>query len=150
MRNNDARQIRHVVARLVQRHPELPAETVAVVVRRVCERFGDASVREFVPLLVERHAGRELSEMSWREPTSNDHADRAQAEVFFGLLVAEADELDSFIEVMAQTGSPSPAERAAELRRLRTELHEVLRCITQIRRRFPGVASGASAALAGR
>ncbi|WP_174187485.1 hypothetical protein [Nocardia barduliensis] len=60
------------------------------------------------------------------------------------LLVAEADELDSFIEAMTRAGSSSPAERATELRRLRTELHEVLRCITQLRHRFPGVAPDGS------
>ncbi|MGK8488361.1 hypothetical protein [Nocardia asiatica] len=73
-----------------------------------------------------------------------NQADRAQAEVFFDLLVAEADELDSFIEAMTRTGSSNSADGATELRRLRTELHEVLRCITQLRHRFPGVAPDGS------
>ncbi|WP_280493585.1 three-helix bundle dimerization domain-containing protein [Nocardia asiatica] len=145
MQNDEASQIRYVVRRLVQCHPEVPPEAVALVVRRTHERFGRASVREFVPLLVERRAGRELSATSgWDEPTVQNEADRAQAEVFFDLLVAEADELDSFIEAMTRTGSSSPADRATELRRLRTELHEVLRCITQLRHRFPGVAPDGS------
>ncbi|WP_327118029.1 hypothetical protein OHB12_09220 [Nocardia sp. NBC_01730] len=74
----------------------------------------------------------------------NDHADKAQATVFFDLLVAEADELAYFIEAMKRAGPSGPAGRTTELRRLRTELHEVLRCISQIRRRFPGVSAAGS------
>ncbi|MEU7768410.1 hypothetical protein AB0B25_25320 [Nocardia sp. NPDC049190] len=69
----------------------------------------------------------------------DDRADRAQAKVFFDLLVEEADELSYVIETMNRAASTGPAARATQLRLLRIELHEVLRCITQIRRRFPGV-----------
>ncbi len=142
MQNDEVRQIGRVVTRLAKCHPELPSETVAVVVRRVHQRFGGASVRDFVPLLVESRASRELAEIPRRDP-STDHADRAQAGMFFELLVAEAEELDSFIKAMARTGA-NPVQHATELRRLRTELHEVLRCIAQLRRRFPGIAAGGS------
>ncbi|WP_063020022.1 three-helix bundle dimerization domain-containing protein [Nocardia niwae] len=150
MQSHEAIQIRYIVRRLVQCHPQVPPEAVALVVRRAHERFGHAAVREFVPLLVERRAGRELSETSgWGEPTVQNHAERTQAErtqaeMFVDLLVAEADELDSFIAAMTRTDSPNQVERATELRRLRTELNEVLRCITQLRRRFPGVAPDGS------
>ncbi|MEU7632584.1 hypothetical protein AB0C34_21745 [Nocardia sp. NPDC049220] len=69
----------------------------------------------------------------------DDRADRAQAKVFFDLLVEEADELSYVIESLNCAASTGPAARATQLRLLRAELHEVLRCITQIRRRFPGV-----------
>ncbi len=144
MQNHEAIQIRYVVRRLVQCHPQVSPDAVALVVRRAHERFGHASVREFVPLLVERRAGRELSATGWEEPAVQNHAERAQAEKFVDLLIAEADELDSFIAAMTHTGASSQRERATELRRLRNELNEVLRCITQLRRRFPGVAPDGS------
>ncbi|WP_327118031.1 hypothetical protein OHB12_09225 [Nocardia sp. NBC_01730] len=64
MQNDEATQIRYVVARLTECHSELTAETIASVVQRIHKRFMGASVREFVPLLVERRAGRELAETS--------------------------------------------------------------------------------------
>ncbi|MEU7632583.1 hypothetical protein AB0C34_21740 [Nocardia sp. NPDC049220] len=62
MQNDEAAQIGNVAARLMKCHPELPAETIALVVQQTHQRFANASVREFVPLLVERRAGRELSD----------------------------------------------------------------------------------------
>jgi hypothetical protein len=66
----------------------------------------------------------------------NDRADMAQAKTFFDLLVVETEELAYLIEAAKR------AEHTTEWRHLRSQLYEVLRCIAQIRRRFPGVAAG--------
>jgi hypothetical protein len=46
-------QIDDVERRLAQKYAELPHDHVAGVVQRVCVRFDQSKVRDFVPLLVE-------------------------------------------------------------------------------------------------
>lgn len=53
-------QIDRVVERLITRHPSLTPTDVEAVVRRIHARFADSRIRDFVPLLVEKAARREL------------------------------------------------------------------------------------------
>ena len=54
--DNESVQIDQVIERLITRFPaESPAE-IELLVRRIHERFADARVRDFVPLLVEKAA----------------------------------------------------------------------------------------------
>ncbi|WKG13302.1 hypothetical protein QX204_20850 [Nocardia sp. PE-7] len=54
--DNEAVQIDQVIERLIARFPaESPAE-IELLVRRIHERFADARVRDFIPLLVEKAA----------------------------------------------------------------------------------------------
>ncbi len=54
--DNESVQIDQVIERLTARFPaESPAE-IELLVRRIHERFADARVRDFVPLLVEKAA----------------------------------------------------------------------------------------------
>lgn len=53
--------IAQVADRLSSKYSTIPADTVGAVVRRAYERFDGRPVREFVPLLVERCAEKELS-----------------------------------------------------------------------------------------
>ena len=54
-------QIDAVQRRLAQQYAELPHDHVAAVVQRAYARFNQSSLREFVPLLVERRAREELA-----------------------------------------------------------------------------------------
>lgn len=54
-------QIDAVQRRLAQKYAEFPHDQVAAVVQRVYARFKRSTVREFVPLLVERRAEEELA-----------------------------------------------------------------------------------------
>jgi len=54
-------QIDAVQRRLAQKYAELPHDHVAAVVQQVNARFNKSTVRDYVPLLVERRAGEELS-----------------------------------------------------------------------------------------
>jgi hypothetical protein len=55
--------IEHVVARLTTRYPAMSQSTVASVVHDVHARFDGRPLRDFVPLLVERTAKRELDRL---------------------------------------------------------------------------------------
>jgi hypothetical protein len=49
-----------VSPRLAQKYTELPHDYVAAVVQHVHARFNQSTVRDYVPLLVERRASDEL------------------------------------------------------------------------------------------
>ena len=51
----------HVHERLSSRHSELASEDVLDVIRSAYASFDASPIRDFVPLLVERRAGAELS-----------------------------------------------------------------------------------------
>ncbi|MBP1816904.1 hypothetical protein [Mycobacterium sp. OAE908] len=55
--------IDQIVVRLKSRYPAIPQSTVERVVRDVHARFDDKPLRDYVPLLVERHARNELDRM---------------------------------------------------------------------------------------
>jgi hypothetical protein len=55
--------IEQLVVRLTHRYPTISASTVASVVRGVHARFEGRPLRDFVPLLVERHARSELDRL---------------------------------------------------------------------------------------
>ncbi len=54
-------QIDAVERRLAQKYAELPHDHVAGVVQRAYARFNQSTVRDYVPLLVERRAREELA-----------------------------------------------------------------------------------------
>jgi hypothetical protein len=54
--------IRQVATRLARQFPELPTAEVEQAVFGKYETFGDSSVRDFVPVLVERASRRRLAE----------------------------------------------------------------------------------------
>jgi len=58
---SEALMIDQVVERLATAFSDLPDEDVEAVVRTTHDRFRDSTVREFVPLLVERRSRAELS-----------------------------------------------------------------------------------------
>ena len=53
-------QIDAVEHRLAQKYAELPHDRVSAVVQSVYARFNQSTVRDYVPLLVERRAREEL------------------------------------------------------------------------------------------
>jgi hypothetical protein len=56
-------RIANLIERLAVAHADLPSEQVKVTVHDALARFSGASVREFVPLLVERRARKQLINM---------------------------------------------------------------------------------------
>jgi hypothetical protein len=61
MLQDERAQIDAVQRRLVQKYAELSHDHVAAVVRRVYGRFNQSTVRDYIPLLVERSAREELT-----------------------------------------------------------------------------------------
>lgn len=59
---NETDAIQHVVGRLGGQFPELPAEEIERTVHDKYESFADSPIRDFVPVLVERAARRQLAE----------------------------------------------------------------------------------------
>lgn len=60
MQHDETYEIRDVAERLIRRHPKLPAETVIDAVAGAHQRFADLPIRDFIPLVVERMAHRDL------------------------------------------------------------------------------------------
>jgi hypothetical protein len=61
---SDHRSIDDTIHRLSARFAHLPVETVAEVVNGAYARFDGSPIRDYVPLLVERAAREQLTEMS--------------------------------------------------------------------------------------
>lgn len=59
---SEERAIGEVVIRLTARYPSLDPAQIATAVRQAHDGFASSSVRDFVPLLVERHVREELDE----------------------------------------------------------------------------------------
>lgn len=57
----ERQSIANVVARLVSCHPGITMADMDCLVQSIYERFVDARVRDFIPLLVERRAREELT-----------------------------------------------------------------------------------------
>ena len=53
-----------VERRLVQKYAALPPDDVAAVVQQAYTQFQQSTVRDFIPLLVERRASEELSNLA--------------------------------------------------------------------------------------
>lgn len=54
--------IDELVTRLASRYPNVPVATVSTVVWDIHSRFDGSRLRDFVPLLVERNAKKELDQ----------------------------------------------------------------------------------------
>jgi hypothetical protein len=59
-RDEEDRLIGHVFDRLRHRYPDVPEDSVHEIVDSARRRFDQAPIRDFVPLLVERHTKQEL------------------------------------------------------------------------------------------
>ncbi|UGT42785.1 hypothetical protein LTV02_05090 [Nocardia yamanashiensis] len=69
--SEEEQQIRELVARLADKFPHLATGVVGEEVRGIHREFVDHRVREFIPLLVERIAERQLRRrMAYRAPTA--------------------------------------------------------------------------------
>ncbi|MVU77574.1 hypothetical protein GPX89_10015 [Nocardia sp. ET3-3] len=65
----EEQQISELVDRLTEKFPHLTAQSVSEEVRGIHREFDDHRVREFIPLLVERIAERQLSRRVSYRPT---------------------------------------------------------------------------------
>jgi hypothetical protein len=70
---NEAAAVEHVVERLTDAFPSVPAKVVADTVTEIHDEFADAPVRDFVPVIVEHDAKDKL-----REIASDDQGLNAQ------------------------------------------------------------------------
>lgn len=59
----DAATIEEIVQRLSVRFPAIPADTVRATVTEAYEELGDAHVRDFVAVLVEKQAKKRLKQL---------------------------------------------------------------------------------------
>lgn len=55
--------IAHVERRLTSKYSQVPSEEVSTIVQGAVARFAHSPIRDFVPLLVERHASARLAEL---------------------------------------------------------------------------------------
>lgn len=60
---NEQARIAQLIERLADAHSDVPSEQITLTVHDALAGFSGASVREFVPLLVERHARQQLARM---------------------------------------------------------------------------------------
>ncbi|MGC2377509.1 MAG: hypothetical protein WA622_10200 [Mycobacterium sp.] len=66
MPQEERAQVDAVQRRLTEKYTELPHDDVAAVVQHVHARFNQSTVRDYVPLLVERRASEELGNSTGR------------------------------------------------------------------------------------
>ncbi|MFC9557663.1 three-helix bundle dimerization domain-containing protein [Rhodococcus sp. NPDC056960] len=62
--DEESRQVEQVVDRLAANHTDLPHRTVEQIVHEVHTEFAAGTVRDFVPLLVERAAKRKIAALA--------------------------------------------------------------------------------------
>ncbi len=60
--------IAHVERRLTSKYSQFAPEEVATIVQSEVARFAHSRIREFVPLLVERHANARLAKLERLSP----------------------------------------------------------------------------------
>ena len=65
---NEALLIAHVERRLISKYSQFAPEEVSVVVQSEVARFAHSPIREFFPLLIERHAGARLAKLESLAP----------------------------------------------------------------------------------
>jgi hypothetical protein len=65
---NEALLIAHVERRLTSKYSHIPPEEVAAIVQGEVARFAHRPIREFVPLLIERHATARLAKLQSLAP----------------------------------------------------------------------------------
>ncbi|SEL38465.1 three-helix bundle dimerization domain-containing protein [Rhodococcus maanshanensis] len=76
-------QVEHVIARLIARYPSEPPTDIEHTVRTIHQRFANGKVRDFVPLLVEKAARRQIAD---RVTTETARAERDDAAPLDGLV----------------------------------------------------------------
>jgi hypothetical protein len=63
-------QVEHVIARLIARYPSVSPVDIEHAVRTIHRRFADGKVRDFVPLLVEKAARRDIAGRATTPPAA--------------------------------------------------------------------------------
>lgn len=61
--NKEVQLIAHIERRLISKCQHIPAHEVTTIIQSEVARFADRPIREFVPLLVERHASARLAKL---------------------------------------------------------------------------------------
>ena len=61
---NEQQIIDHMTARLSEKYPRVPTETVSRLIQEEYPRFDDRPLREYLPLFVERNAEAELAKLA--------------------------------------------------------------------------------------
>ncbi|MFE5476327.1 three-helix bundle dimerization domain-containing protein [Nocardia sp. NPDC056541] len=79
--DNEAVQIDQVIERLIARFPAEPPAGIELLVRRIHERFADARVRDFVPLLVEKAAAQTVGAYPIEVTGEDPHSAKAMATI---------------------------------------------------------------------
>lgn len=62
--DEEGQLIEQVIERLARKHPHIPRRDVSAVVLSAHNHFRGRKIRDFVPLLVERHAHEQLTSMT--------------------------------------------------------------------------------------
>ena len=65
---NETHLIAHVEQRLTSKYSQFPLEEISTIVQSEVARFAHSPIREFVPLLVERHANARLAKLESLAP----------------------------------------------------------------------------------
>jgi hypothetical protein len=133
MPQEERAQIDAVQRRLAQKYAELPHDHVAAVVKHVYARFNESTVRDYVPLLVERRAREELT-------STVEERDAAQATELVRALCDQLHEMTHQLvwcehqDVTGRNGRASAIRREAAA--LRRDLKEAQALIDRLKRRY--------------
>ncbi|AQA21725.1 hypothetical protein BTZ20_4198 [Rhodococcus sp. MTM3W5.2] len=73
-------QVEHVIARLIARYPSASPIDIAHTVWTIHQRFADGKVRDFVPLLVEKAARRDIAGWATTPPAAPTALSRPAAQ----------------------------------------------------------------------
>ena len=65
---HEGKALEYVRQSMQHRYPAVPAAVIAERMRTACQRYDNARIRDFVPLLVEREMTVQLRDASGREP----------------------------------------------------------------------------------
>ncbi|MFD3426930.1 three-helix bundle dimerization domain-containing protein [Nocardia fluminea] len=81
LNDNEAAQIAQVIERLIAHFPAQSPAEIELLVRRIHERFIDARVRDFVPLLVEKAARHTVGVYPIERTGEDPHSAEAMATI---------------------------------------------------------------------
>jgi hypothetical protein len=69
---HESKALEYVRQNMQHRYPGVPAEAIAERMRQVHQRYDDAPIRDFVPLLVERELTRQLRAVTGADPEAEE------------------------------------------------------------------------------
>ncbi|MDE8647594.1 hypothetical protein PXH69_21705 [Rhodococcus qingshengii] len=70
-------QVERVITRLITRFPTIPATNIEHCVRIVHKRFTDCRIRDFVPLLVEKSARSDITDLMSENSRNTEEDNRS-------------------------------------------------------------------------